>query len=625
MEKIKKYFFHIIGFLFGLSFLFIAYKINDPSFYVLGFLFIFFPVIFNLFTIIKVPKIKINIKKNDIKTIILKNKQSHLLSIFIPSIILLLFFVVIGIYFLPAYTSSKYGLLQYYVLTASFLIQHWLITLVIILVALLVSIVRPKFSFNFKKILSFIPLLMSSYFASLVLILIISIINVLFTGVFSIVNPKLISIITNTDQIKEKVKNDKEIPTIIGADKNIKILIVEHSDILFETSEFYKKNILSSLPTFLYSPIRDPNSPIFLYKNYLVIKTIDKDAIQSIGPLIAKKIIQKSFDTKYIRDEPIVNVIGKQDYLKYRDDQFNEELTKIKTAINEINKQIRFANSKISEAKSSISVLQGYIVLNSQYRDSEYNQCISATNTYYGYYSNYSYRIYSDQYCNELRNNRNSQNQEYQNSIDQYSQNLRYYQNLAYSLNETFSDLDTYSKLVESSKSSTPYELGLFEPPNSIKIVLESTSSKAVGDFFATLAHEYLHYTSYISSERELPHFFEEGFTEYLSRNIINESLKINTNLGYPLITKIITILSSKIDKNILSQIYFTKDTDLLTTTLDSVYGKNFYKDTESYFTLIPYLPSDQALKLANNIMYRIDGPKLTETDLYSVESDYQK
>lgn len=633
----KKHIFKFISLILGLVFIIIGFSIKDYSFFVIAGLFIIFP----LFLFIPKVNFKLKVKKINLKTLtklrkskkeIVSKKDNYQIKTLILLLIpLIIYFVIIGIYFLPSYQQSKLGLLQYYWSLLLFLSQH-LITTVPILVLVLLSCfvifkkkLKIKLLFTWKRLLTFVFSFCISYSLSLVFILLISAIQILSIGILSRVNSNFISIITDVEQIKGKIKNNNDIPIIIGSDNDSRSLIIENNGLIWKTSEFYNKNLLKNLPNSFFSIIKNPNSPIFFYKNYLVIKTIDKDTIQKISPTVSKKIIEKYFDTKYIRNEPKVEVISRQDYLKYRDDQFNEQLREIQSLIDDIKKQIRFVNSKISEAKSSISTLQEYISLNSRYRDEEYNQCISKTYTIYGYgyFPNYTYRAYSDQYCNQLRDNRNAQNDEYQNSINQYTKNLNYYQGQAYSLNQDFSDLDNYSGFVESAKSQTPYELGLFEPPESVKIVLESTSNKAIGDYFATLTHEYLHYTSYVSEERFLPLFFEEGFTELLSRNSIKESLKINTNIGYPLITKIMDVISSKIDKDILSQIYFTKDTNLLESTLDNNFGKNFYKDTEPFFTLIPYLPSDQALKMANNIMYRIDGPKLTENDIYSSESNY--
>jgi len=626
----KKHIFKFVSLILGLFFIFIGFTTKDYSFFVIAGLFILFP----LFQLIPMGIFKIKIKtltklKKSRKKIVSKKDNYQIKTLVLISIPLLIYFVIIGIYFLSSYQQSKIGLLQYYLSLLSFLSKHLIITIPILILALLLSFVIFKkkwkiiFSFSWKRLFTFIFSVFISFFLSLVFILLISAIQILTIGILSRVNPNFISITTDTDQIKEKIKNSDNVPFIVGSDNDSRTLIVENSNLIWRTSQFYNKNLLNNLPKNVFSIIKNPNSPIFFYKNYLVIKTIDKDIIQKISPLVSKKIIGKYFDTKYIRDEANVEVISRQDYLKYRDDQFNKQLKEIQSLIDDIKKQIRFVNSKVAEAKSSISTLQEYIIINTRYRDEEYSQCISETYTYYGYYSNYSYRRNSDQYCNQLKDNRNAQNEGYQNSINEFNQNLVYYQGQAYSLNQDFSDLDDYSNFVESAKSQTPYELGLFEPPQSIKVVLESTSNKAIGDYFAILTHEYLHYTSYISEERTLPLFFEEGLTELLSRNSIKESLKINTNIGYPLITKIMDVISSKIDKDILSQIYFTKDVNLLESTLDDKFGKNFYKDTESFFTLIPYLPSDKALKLANNIMYRIEGPELTEKDIYSSESNY--
>lgn len=624
----KRHITNSISLIIGLFFIFIGVITKDYSFFIIAGLFILFPLFQLVPKVTKKIKIKPNVKLIKPEKKVFEKDNHKIRTIILLSVPLLIYFIIIGVYFLPSYQYSKIGLAQYYPSLLLFLSKHLVVTAPTIILVLVLSFVKNKkqkikLSLSWKRMFTFIFSFFISFSFSLFFILLISVIQILLIGVLSKANPNFISITTSTVQIKEKIKSDNDIPLILGSDNDPRSLIVENSSLIWKTSQFYNDNLLNALPKKIFSIIKNPDSPIFLYKNYLVIKNIDKDIIQEISPLVSKKIVGKYFDTKYIRNEPNVEVISRQDYLKYRDDQFNEQLKEIQTLIDEIKKQIRFVNSKVSEAKSSISTLQGYVSLNSKYRDEEYNKCISETYTIFGYYSNYTYRRNSDQYCNQLRDNRNTQNEEYQSLINQHNKNLIYYQGQAYSLNQDFSDLDDYSKFVESAKTQTPYELGLFEPPQSVKVVLESTSNKAIGDYFATLTHEYLHYTSYVSEERNLPLFFEEGLTELLSRNSIKEGLKIDTNIGYPLITKIMDTISSKIDKDVLYQIYFTKDESLLESTLNNKFGKNFYKDTEPFFMLIPYLSSDKALKLANNIMYRIEGPKLTEKDIYSTESNY--
>jgi hypothetical protein len=74
-----------------------------------------------------------------------------------------------------------------------------------------------------------------------------------------------------------------------------------------------------------------------------------------------------------------------------------------------------------------------------------------------------------------------------------------------------------------------------------------------------------------------------------------------------------------KIPESTLEDIYFKKDESTLGAVLANAYGENFYKDTENYFSILPYLSGTKdGLKIANAIMLRIGGRTLTENDLYS-------
>ena len=441
----KKHIFKLISLILELFFIFIGFKTNDYSFFVISGLFVLFsisqqiPKKFFKKKLIKI-KPKTILKSQKVQKDVSEKDNYKIKKIILISVPLLTYFIIIGIYFLTSYEQSKLGLVKYYWSLVLFLSEHLAITIPIVIFTLLLCFLTFKKKINLlltrKRFFTFIFSFFISFFTSLIFILLISILQILSIGILSRINPNFISITTNTDQIKEKIKNNDDIPLIVGADNNSDTLIVENYRLIWKTSQFYNNNLLKTLPKNIFSIIKNPDSPIFFYKNYLVIKTIDKDTIQKISPLISKKIIGKYFDNKYIRNEPNVEVISRQDYLKYRDEQFDEQLKDIQSAIDEIKKQIRFTNSKIAEAKSSISTLQEYIILNSRYRDEEYNKCISETYTYYGFYSNYTYRVNSDQYCNQQKNNRNTQNESYQNSIDEYTKNLKYYQNQAYNLNQ---------------------------------------------------------------------------------------------------------------------------------------------------------------------------------------------
>jgi hypothetical protein len=173
---------------------------------------------------------------------------------------------------------------------------------------------------------------------------------------------------------------------------------------------------------------------------------------------------------------------------------------------------------------------------------------------------------------------------------------------------------------LSSLKQSTPHELGVFENRDEIKLVYDTDNAHAIANYFATLTHEYLHYASFVNEERRFENsFFEEGLTEYFTRAAMKDALQADTNLGYPVQAKIISEMMNMIPESELAEIYFTKDEVALQKALDRVYGDGFYQNNQVIFETLQYTSSPkQALKLANDIMKRIEGEPLTEKDLKS-------
>jgi hypothetical protein len=280
-----------------------------------------------------------------------------------------------------------------------------------------------------------------------------------------------------------------------------------------------------------------------------------------------------------------VKVLGRQEYLKYREDKINEQIEKIDKYITEAQKNVNILYTGISNSKGNISSSQANISDSISKRDSFYSWCVNAG--YYSYYLNQFYRSYSDEYCNSGR-------EEWNVIIAKYDQNIKENQNyLAYAQKE----LPQYQAILQQfkdirdstnqQKSSTPYELGLFEPDNEIRIALDETSSNRLADYFSTLVHEYYHYTSYVSHEKVLPQFFEEGLTEYFARKSIVKTLSISTNEGYPGLVVIINEMAKKISDEKLLDIYLTKNYEALVGELNSAYGEKFYADSSLYFDVI--------------------------------------
>ena len=434
----------------------------------------------------------------------------------------------------------------------------------------------------------------------------------------SAIAPKVLNIYTDKNDIKQIIDKSDTSFELVGITQTPSKTFVVNYPYLGKKGNYFSKNFIISYPNFLLVSSSTINHSAYLIKNIIVIKELDKDIFQTFAPTLIKKLVKKDLSPRYIKDEPEVQIISRQDYLKYREDQINKEVEEIAGYIAEAKKVLGSIAYNIQVAKNNIATLQGYIATNTQYRDEEWNYCISATYTYYGWYSNYTYRRYTDAYCQSQRAQRDQKNAEYQSEISTNQKDLSYYQSQYSELKGYLDQFQNYKAFIEATKDITPYELGLFEPEKSIKVVLDSVGDKDISNFLETLTHEYIHYTSYVSEERTLPQFFEEGITEYLARKVVTDQLHKETNLGYPVIVKIINGMTKKISIEQFEDIYFNKSADQLESLLDNTYGKNFYKDTELYFALIPYSPPDEALKFANNIMFKIGEPELIEKDLES-------
>lgn len=561
------------------------------------------------------------IKRNFIDGNILKGRSFYLIIELITLSIILSYLLVFK---LPQGPLGHNFVSTLFSSFAAYLKEHSSIVVVIVLVVIIVNYAIPlKFNKKREKIKILLISLFSSITeifisipASLILIFLSTLIISNSLIVISNRSPKLLNIYTDQNEIREIVDKSEENFELVGVTGNLSKTLITNSKLLGNKGGYYSQNYISSFPGFLLLNSKTLNRSVYLMGTTFIIRELDKDVFQTFTPTLVKKLIKRGLSPRYIKPEPDVEIISRQDYLKYREDEINKRIDEIAGYIAEARKALGNIGYNIQVTKKNISTLENNIVLNTQYRDQEYNQCTSATWTYYGYYSNYTYRRYSDAYCQSLRNQRDEQNAQYQVDLSLNRSNLSYYQSQYNEFKQYLDQFQDYKVFIEATKELTPYELGLFEPEKSVKVVLDSVDNKDIANFLGTLIHEYIHYTSYVSSERILPQFFEEGLTEYLSQQVISKQLHIKVDIGYPVIVKVIMAMAQKIPPTRLEEIYFNKNTDQLISLLDETYGKNFYKDTELYFALIPYSPPDEALKFANNIIFKIGGETIEESDL---------
>jgi len=432
-------------------------------------------------------------------------------------------------------------------------------------------------------------------------------------------------LIWDKNQVVDQLKNLDKPPLLISSDKNFQsaLIKIELDNNNLNPSKYYSDKIIPSVPNSPILSLKIPHSSLLLYKNYLLINELNKEDIGTISPIMGKLFAKQSLDPKYIKDEPNIEVLGRQEYLKYREEKLNQSIKDIQEEINRINGLLSTAYGIINDAKQNISTLQSYISTAESKRESDYSYCKSAG--YYSYYFGTFYKYYSDSECERQKSDWNNIINGYHQSISEQQQDIQYAQSYISGYQSAIEDYELLQQYISDQKASTPQELGVFISPKTIKIALDTTSKTAVADYFATLAHEYLHYTSYVSDERSenFPLFFEEGLTEFFARKTIKQQLQTDTNLGYPIIVSIIKEIAKTIPEDELIEIYFTKDIDRLYQSLNNAFGNNFYEDSEIYFTILSYLGGNNSLKYANNIMFRIGGEELTEADLISTFSEF--
>ena len=623
----------------GLAYL--GYEYKDIFYYLVSLISLLFGFLFtkselyqpkkNIFNLLSIKSIKSKIKIQRIK-ISGSNIQkfSNSLSeskkiipkylVLVPTFLtLIIYFQYIIIFKLP----NVDGIRSYTVNFINQVSNNLTTTLMVLGISIILAFITVIREINLKAILK-------TYFISLAISLIVSpllvfVVGFLHTNLISLqarLNPSSLGIENNSNKVIDNIKNLKEAPRIVNSSKkdelNIIKAILNSSNSKY--SQYYLSNVINKIPPSLIVDISIDSGSISLLGKYLFISEINKSDIEKISPILGKLFVSSSIDSKYVKDPPIVIVLGRQEYLKYREDKINEQIEKIDEYIKEAQKNVNVLYAGISTAKNNISSSQSYISDSISKRDSFYNWCVNAG--YYSYYLNQFYRSYSDDYCNSGR-------EEWNVIIARYEQNIKDNQNyISYAQKE----LPQYQAILQQfkdirdsanqQKSSTPYELGLFEPDNKIRIALDETSSNRLADYFSTLVHEYYHYTSYVSEEKVLPQFFEEGLTEYFARKSIAKTLEINTNEGYPGLVIVITEIAKKVPDEKLLDIYLTKNLEALVGELNSAYGEKFYSDSSLYFDLIPLMDANSSLKYINDILFRIGGKEVSVTDLYSKKSD---
>jgi hypothetical protein len=312
-------------------------------------------------------------------------------------------------------------------------------------------------------------------------------------------------------------------------------------------------------------------------------------------------------------------MMDEKEYQKYRDIDFNNKIIKVKSLLKQTNSDVASASAAIEQDKENINYNQELIKNTYRTRDKQYNKCMAV-----GQYQSGTF-VHSNakNYCQNLVQELDNTTQKANDDLDHWNKQLQEDQGQLATSKLYANFYNIQANLGDLLKQNIPYELGAFNPPDTIKILVNSKSTHAIADYFATATHEYLHYASNIDNKSFTASFFEEGLTEYFARAAIQNNLDVSTNLGYPAFTKIISQMTKIIPETELADIYFSKDELGLRTTLDRVYGDNFYADNLITFETLQYTSDPtQILKLANTIMAKIGAAPLKESDIISTSSN---
>lgn len=427
-----------------------------------------------------------------------------------------------------------------------------------------------------------------------------------------------LGVLTKTSDIINEIKKERKNFKITSYNKEInRKLLYNYFKSQDVYSPFFTDIVVNDTVDNLDKTLSINENIFLLPNNTLVIREIDKKKIEDLSPTIGWVLVKNHFDKKYIKEFPNVKLMSKQEYIKYRDDKINEQINEIQGYIDQAVDIINTYYARISEAKDKIQANKDGLKEAKSYRDTAYDDCRD-----YGYYSYLTgdfYHYYSEEECRDQERQWDDLISGYEKNISDWEADLNNTQYLLNQAVDTKETLENYRSLVETRKDSAPFELGLFESPDSIKVVLENVDRDSIDDYAETLVHEYLHYSSYVDDERILDNVFEEGLTEFFAREVVYDELGIKTDIGYPHLVPIMKALSKSIDEEDLEEIYFTKDQDRLVTELNSEYGDNFYSESAYYFSILPYVSSaEDALDIVNNVLLRVGGKPIELNDIVS-------
>lgn len=540
-------------------------------------------------------------------------------------ILIIIYFLIVSFLADSASQTITNPFLAYYDIQLRFILNNLNLFILGLLIITLAFILLKNQSRGFVK--SYTSLLqkifVTSFIGSLVTLIILFIIAVVEINFLSLIiysNFKLLGIESDSEKIINKLVENRLPSTVIAVEKTKKSLPLAIAIASSGKDSFYGGRIIPNFPHIFILPSKTIDNGVLMVGNTIIVNNIDSEDFENVSPYISDFMIKKYFDDKNIKSFPKVSLLSKDQYVTFRQKDYENKLKKFDEVVLKIQENKNSLINDIENQKIQLIEIETNLRETSNQKEKDYTKCINTGFYKMGIY----YKTYSKAYCQEQILELEELIKSINREVVDLKENLKLSQKQLeqYDLYEKF--YISQKNLTGSESSFISFEFGTFNPPDDIKIsqVFEN-SSQSLADYFELIVHEYFHYASYSEEGKKLgSSFFEEGLAEFFARKVIKSSLGINTNLGYPLNVKIIEQITKRISESDLIDIYLANDQEKFENLMDRVYGKNFYRDNFVLFETLHYsTDTNQLLTIANELMGKVGGEALTEDDLKTTQS----
>jgi hypothetical protein len=465
-----------------------------------------------------------------------------------------------------------------------------------------------------------LQILLISFLSSGLAIFFIAVLELNILAVIFNFNSSSLGLVTDSRQIAGNILKNSSPPRIVASDPNGHELIKAVAAASTGQDNYYGKNVIPLIPDFLVLKIPDGNSSLAMIDANLIVRRINPDDLAAISPALAYKLVQEQFPKIPVKSTAVVSILSDEKYREFRLAEMDRKSAKIASEAAELTEATTQLTADLNTRNRLLSQSKTHLENIYNQRETAHSQCLAAGRYLNGVFQ----KTNSEADCLAEYNSWADRVKLAMDEISKIQLSIGADENQLAQTHTTLKFIQAQSSVLKVLENNIPNEYGSFQPEESIGIAFVPDSSHRIADYFGTLIHEYLHYASFTSEDRILSDaFFEEGLTEYFSRQIIARHFDVKSNIGYPAITKIISQLAKRIPESELAEIYFTKNQPQLEAVLGRVYGDGFYKQNRLLFISLQYATQpDQIVNYANLLMEKIGGPALNSADVGSSATD---